>query len=61
MQSAYERTVTEPPGNEKEGSLDTRGKNNRKTSSTKQYRQEDRKPENRLLFIHKWTMQTFMG
>lgn len=26
MQSAYERTVTEPPGNEKEGSLDTRGK-----------------------------------
>jgi hypothetical protein len=50
MQSAYEKTVTEPPGKEKEDSLDSKRKkkNNRNTSSTKQYRQEGRKPENRL-------------
>lgn len=54
MQSAYEKTVTEPPGKEKEDSLDSKRKKkkNRNTSSTKQYRQEGRKPENRLLFIH---------
>lgn len=53
MQTTDERTVTEPPGKEKEDSVDSRA-GNRKTSSTKQYRQDGRRPELEwtLLSIH---------
>lgn len=43
MQTTDERTVTEPPG-KKEDSVESRA-GNRKTSSTKQYRQEGGRPK----------------
>lgn len=46
MQSAYEKTVTEPPGKEKEDSLDSKRKKKKKTETLPPPSNTDRKAGN---------------